>query len=127
MSSQPYIGSYIGTHKIKSTSLIPNTSKMLVTFEDDSTIELTILLLDASISDTQLDPTTLRDKQDSAVALKIIQLFLDWDMPVGDVQYVTSLVVSSISEWETQGDIKKWGKTRNKVLMSELDSVLKGQ
>lgn len=125
-TSSAYIGKFIESKKIKSIDLIPNTSRLLVTFEDDTTIEITILLLDEAITDQPIDASAYRDRVSQAIALRVMKLFLDWDIEVGYAQYITSLVITSLTEFEKEADVMKWGKQKHKILMSELDKVLKG-
>jgi hypothetical protein len=118
---------YIGEKEIKGVIESDETKFVHIVFQDDTTENMTQLLFTASKSDQPIDASDLRDKQCRAVALEMMKIMHAYDITLGNVQYTTSLVLTTITELEKQGDIKKWGTERYKVKFSELDKVLKDE
>lgn len=117
---------FIGDKEIdKVENFTVDGSRVNISFKDGSSAIMSKLLYDVSVSDSEVDASTLRDNQMFAVVKEILKVLLLWDINTGDVEYAMSLTQTSLAEWAKAADIKKWGKPRNKVTISELDNVLK--
>lgn len=104
-----------------------------VTFRDGTWQVLNREIFDATKDRKEYDLTTLRDRRMHVVARKVLELLLRYRVRVDEVEYLNTLVVTSLTEhlnnanrllWAREGEKRRELSERD---VGDIDSILNAQ
>jgi hypothetical protein len=122
--------SYIGPKEVKSVEDVAEKHNgtidlVKVTYADDTVDTLTKKCFDVSVTDAPLDLTSLRDRRTQPIAKAILELLLEYGVPLADVNFITTTVAVSINASVDAANTKIWGKAEQDVNLIEIDNVIR--
>lgn len=115
---------FYGDREIDSIGDKKENGLFTVTFKDKSVAELSAGSITNVITDEPIDATTLRDKRCFPIVTEILKLFLDENVYIYDVDFITQRVIMSINESCKVGNAKLWGASEVEQTMSQVHKVL---
>jgi len=127
---------FIGKKKVKSVEETQDKtgggiSIMKVIYDDGSIEHLSKLMLDKVLSSKVCDETELRDKRIQPVVATVLTILREWGVKTGELQYLSSLLNSSLDYNSNQALLKlvsKWMPKPNSlddVSLITIDRILK--
>lgn len=114
---------YYGPLKIKDTEVTGES--VILDLSDDSQVELSAKMAEVAITKKPIDLTKLRDLRLRPIAKEMLQMWLDWDIKVSEVEYLSTLAITSLNENIEKASEKLWGGAHIDRTTSEIDKVLK--
>ena len=123
-------GKYLGPNKIKGVSPAERRTHRgdeisIISFEDGTSQELPLKLLEIGVTETASDFSTLRDKTTVPCVEQIIEVLLNSELRIEDFDYVLSRVKGSIQESIGQAMDKLWGKDSFLLTLRDIDNTIK--
>lgn len=97
---------------------------VVVTFKDGTSERMTKKMLELSRTRESTDLTTLWDRQLGAVTQDILQVMLDWNIKLGQLDYLFNLLKSSLEHNNEKAGNILWGKATAERSMVDVDEVL---
>ena len=97
---------YYGPKKIKESH--GNGDSMVLTFDDDTTETISMKMVEHVITDKSVDLTSLRDLRLRPVVEEMLEIMLNWDIKIHEIQYLTTLMVTSINDSIDKASNKLW-------------------
>lgn len=116
-------GKFYGPKKIKSSDKAGGY--IMLTFSDDSKVRISELIAENTVTDKACTLTDLRDKRLQPVAEKMLEMYLEYDIKVSELDFLTSLIITSLNDNLEKATDKLWGVTRLEKTFSDINSVLK--
>lgn len=121
---KPMSKRYYGDKKIETAQ--EEGERVIITFSDNTTLNIPKKLFEVSVSKEPLNPTQLWDKQLEPVAKETLELWLSWDIRLDQLDYlVLHYLKSSIESNHDKAGAKLWGKNKDERRLSDIDKILK--
>jgi hypothetical protein len=115
---------YYGDREVESVSDIKENGFVDVKFIDGTSIELKPKMVESVLTDESIDLTKLREKRCFPVVVKILELFLDFNVKIDEIDFITQRVILSINESCKNGNDKLWGSQESDRTMNDVHQVL---
>ena len=119
---------YIGTREIEKVDMErgPNRVEVFYKHEDDKPDSeiFSKTMYERTVSDEEVDASSLRDKRCFPVAGKILEIMLEENVYLSEVDYILQRVIWSFNDNQRKGDHKLWGVAEDKVTVQQLEDVL---
>ena len=114
---------YYGPNKIVNSEVTDDS--VLLTLDNKKVVELSPKMAKAAITEEKKDLTELRDVRLRPVAKEMLETMLEWDVRIGEVEYLQSLVVTSLNQNIEKASEKLWHTTNEERTVKMIDDVLK--
>lgn len=98
---------YYGKKKIKNSGPNPD-GNIVLRFDDDTSVTLSKKMAEHAITDKAVDLTELRTLRIQPVTEEVIKLLLEWDIKISEIEYLTTLMVTSINKGIESASNKLW-------------------
>lgn len=127
MNEQPiYIGNKLVKNNVSSDNKLPTGEDLFeLEYEDGSKETLTRRMFEHLIKNESTDATTLRDNRVVPVVQEVLKMCLNWGLKIDEIDYMCSLLTTSLNENLKEADARVWGKSRHELTLIDLDSKLR--
>lgn len=122
---------YYGLKEIKDIIKYDDNSSTVIFTEEsnnvlkgDSQIILSNKIIAVAVTDTPTDATTLREKRCFPVVAEVLKVFLDWNVNISEVDFISQRVIMSINESIKKSSDILWGKPMQDQTMEDVHKVL---
>lgn len=99
--------------------------KQILVLEGGAEEVLVKKMVAASVTEEKSSPSDLRDKRCFPIVAEILKVMLEWDVKIGEIDFICQRVIMSINESLKKADEVLWKKERNGQTMSDVDRVLR--
>ena len=128
---------FVGTQRIENQ--VEDGDYVVLTFKDGSSSRLSKKMFSISATRESTDLTNLWERQLSPVVKDILQTLLDWDVQLGQLDYLLNLLKTSIEHNNSKAQVFPreniidknkaqailWNKKLDERTISDIDRVLK--
>lgn len=114
---------FVGTQRIENQ--VEDGDYVVLTFKDGSSSRLSKKMFSISATRESTDLTNLWERQLSPVVKDILQTLLDWDVQLGQLDYLLNLLKTSIEHNNSKAQAILWNKKLDERTISDIDRVLK--
>jgi len=114
---------YYGQQKIKDFEI--TGERVILDLDNDTQVELSGKMAEVAVTEKKLDLTELREARLNPVAKAILKLYLDWDIKISEIEYVSTLAATSLNENIKEATEKLWGVGIEDKTTQDVDKVLK--
>jgi len=115
---------FYGEKEIKEIKDCTDEKKQELVFTDESSLVLPKAMVALATTDEAIDATALRNKRCFPVAKAVLELYLDWDIHISEIDFISQRVIMSINESLIRADEVLWKKKRQDQTMSDVNNVI---
>jgi len=115
---------FYGEKEIKEIKDTTNEKLQQIIFTDDTSKIMPKIMIAAAVSDTALNPTELRNKRCFPVTKALLELYLEWDIHISEIDFISQRVIMSVNESLKKADEVLWKKSREEQTMSDVNNVI---
>lgn len=115
---------YYGDKEVESVSDVKENGFVDVKFIDGTSIELMPKMIIGALTESPVDLTKLREARCFPVVVDILKLFLDYNVKIDEIDFISQRVILSINESCKNGNDKLWGQSELDRTMNDVHQVL---
>ena len=116
---------FFGQKEILEKEVDGEKNVAILNFTDGTKEVTTFKAMEACESETPSDATKMRELQCTPLAKAVLGLFLDYNIKLGDLDYVNALVVRSLEENIRLAMKKKWnGRHQDELTLGDVQAFL---
>ncbi len=116
---------FIGPKETIGVSKIEDTELVKVLYKDGTSEEMTKLMYDNIVKEESTDLTTERANRVYPIVEEILKVLLKWGVKINEIDYLTTMVITSINQNIGKAEEILWGKEQRQINLIDADKVLK--
>ena len=116
---------FIGPKETIGVSKIEDSEMVKVLYKDGSSEEMTKLMYDNIVKEEATDLTIERANRVYPIVEEILKVLLKWGVKISEIDYLTTMVITSINQNMGKAEEILWGKEQRQINLIDADRVLK--
>ncbi len=105
--------------------LFDNSDIVEIAYKDGSKEVMTKKMFEVIQTDEATDLTNLRHNRAMFVSKDILQILLQWGVVLDEVNYIQTLVNTSLNENFKEAEARLWGKSGTQITLVDMDKILR--